>query len=249
MKVSNSQIQTFKRCRRLWELQYKHELKPVTIAPALETGSAYHDKLESILKTGTFESDSDIKTNAMAEAFKRHILPKIKGTFEPEVSFEYQTAGGNTVVGRYDGISANSLIEHKSTSGAINGSYWTAVDMDEQVLTYMLTSGKRKVVYTVCQKPKLKQSKNETLEQFQERCTRWYDVDTESKIAMQEIIHTDAEVEQHAKNIDLMCEEIGNCKNFYRNTAFCMYYGRLCEFAPICRNYDPGKTYVGFERK
>lgn len=249
MRVSNNSIQTFKRCRRLWELQYRYGLKSTSIAPALEVGSTYHEKVESIIRTGDFEMDSDPKTNAMAVAFKKYIYPQLREQFEPEVWFEYQTAGGNTIVGRYDGISQRSLLEHKSTSESVNGAYWSAIDLDEQVMTYMMASGLLKTVYTVCQKPTIKWSKNETFEQFQSRCIAWYDIDTDSKIGWQLITHTKAEIKAFESEIDAMCEEMGNCKNFYRNTNYCTRWRRMCEFAPICRNYDPNQSYVGFERR
>ncbi len=249
MRISNSSIQTFKRCPRLWELQYKYGLRPTTIAEPLETGLSYHDKVEQIIKTGDFTVNGDPKTDAMAYAFKRYALPQIKGHYEPEVWFEYNTKGGNVIVGRFDGIGDNGLLEHKSTSGRVDGLYWSGIELDEQLLTYMMASNKRKATYTVCQKPTLRKPQNETQDEFAERCKSWYDIDTDSKIAVSEIVHTPFEVRQHEKNIDLMCDLIQNCKHFYRNTAFCKHWGRMCEYAPVCNHYDPEETYVGFERR
>jgi len=249
MRVSNNSVQTFKRCRRMWELTYKYNLKPVSIAPALETGLTYHDKVESIVKTGDFKRDCDPKTNAMALAFQKYIYPKLRERFDPEVWFEYKTRGGNTVVGRYDGVGETFILEHKTTSGKVDGAYWTALELDEQVLTYMMTSGKRKCFYTVCQRPTIRMSKNETVEDFQERCVRWFDTDTDSKIGYQVLTHAPEEIHMFEAELDKMCQEIEHCDNFYRNTNHCMRWGRPCEFMPICRHYDPSKTYIGFERR
>lgn len=249
MRVSNNSIQTFKRCRRLWELQYKYNLEPVQTAPALETGLTYHDKIEQLIKTGDFEMDEDPKTNAMASAFKRYILPHMPEKFDPEVWFERETPGGNMVVGRYDGLGEKFLLEHKTTSGKVDGAYWAALELDEQILTYMMASGKRKVFYTVCQKPTIRQTKNETYESFQERCNAWFDVDTESKIAYQVLTRSNDEVYQHQADLDRLCKEMEACDNFYRNTCQCFRWGRPCEFLPICKHYDPDKTYVQFKKR
>ena len=82
MRISNNQIQTFKQCRRLWEFYYKYNLKAVQTASALETGLTYHDKLESIVKTGDFKRDGDPKTDAMATAWKMYVYPNLPELFE-----------------------------------------------------------------------------------------------------------------------------------------------------------------------
>ena len=249
MRISNNSIQTFKQCRRLWEFYYKYNLKSVQIAPALETGLTYHDKLESIIKTGDFKRDGDPKTDAMATAWKTYIYPQLNDRFEPEQWFEYQTKGGNLLVGRYDGIGQTMLLEHKSTSNKIDGCYWSALELDEQILTYMLTSGRRKVFYTVCQKPTLKRSRNETAREFAERCVTWYDNCTEQKISSQIITRNTEDLEGFEESIDLMCNEIENCTNFYRNPNHCMRWGRPCEFMAICKTYNPNMEYIGFEQR
>ena len=249
MRLSNSSIQTFKRCPRLWELQYKFGLRSTATAEPLEVGLSYHDKVEQIVRDGNFVESGDAKTDAMAYAFKKYALPKINGNYEPEVWFEHTTPGGNVIVGRYDGVGKNGLLEHKSTGVRIDGSYWAGIELDEQLLTYMMASGKNKATYTVCQKPTIRKTLNETDQEFAERCKRWYDVDTDSKICVSEIVHTQAEIEDHEDNLDAMCETIANCKHFYRNTAFCKHWGRMCDFAPICAKYDPNQDYIGFERR
>ena len=44
----------------------------------------------------------------------------------------------------------------------------------------MLLTGMRKVWYTVCRKPTIRQKKNETDEEFFGRMVAWYDEDTET---------------------------------------------------------------------
>ena len=230
-------------------MQYKYGLKPVTTAPALETGLTYHDKIDQLIKTGKFEQDHDLKTNAMALAFKKYILPKLSKNIETEKWFELKTFRDNVLVGRYDGLCDDFIVEHKSTSDRIDGAYWAALELDEQILSYMVASGKHKVFYTACQKPTLRQSKFETAEEFQERCVNWYNTDTETKIAYQIITRTPDEVWTFENEIDSMCDEIEHCKNFYRNPNYCTRYRMLCDFMPICKHYDPNQHYIGFEKR
>ena len=33
---------------------------------------------------------------------------------------------------------------------------------------------------------------------------------------------------------------------WYRNTYYCNYWGRRCEYSSICLDYDPHENYVDF---
>ena len=251
MRVSNSSIQCFKRCPRMYQLRYIYKFIPIATSEALEIGSSYHEAVESVLNG---EKDqlkiTDPKISAMVGAFEKYVYPVIEcaDSYEPEKWFEHKTAGGNLIVGRYDGLGLHSVLEHKTTSGPIDGNYWAGVQDDEQLLTYMLASGKRTALYTVCQKPKLRQSLNESSEAFAERLQNWYETDTARKISTSVISHTDNEIMTHEAEIDAMCRTIARCKNFYRNRSFCRYYGRPCEYAPICNSCDPDANYIGFTK-
>lgn len=243
-------MQTFKSCRRLWELKYKYGVECLQTSEPLKQGLSYHDKVAQLFEQGFFTPDDDAKTNAMATAFWRYIFPELKDkNIQPETWFEKGTAGGNLIVGRYDGVSDDFVIEHKTTSGRVDGSYWAGLELDEQILTYMWASGKRKVFYTAIQRPTIRQSKKETFEEFQNRCVAWYDTDIDQKIGWNIITHTDEEITEFEKQLDRMCEEVKDCNFFYRNQSHCKRFGRMCEYAPICANYDPNIDYVGFRRQ
>lgn len=251
MRVSNSSIQCFKKCPRMYQLRYVYGFVPQAKFEPLEIGLSYHDAVESAIKgEAQLEPIADPKVSAMVKAFSKHILPTIEHAdkFVPEQWFEHKTSRGNIIVGRYDGLGDNMLLEHKTTGQAIDGSYWQGVEDDEQLLTYMLASRKTKAIYTVCKKPTIRKSVRETDEEFAERCEQWYDVDTSSKITCAIVAHTPLEIHQHEQQIDAMCETIKDCKNFYRNRAFCRYFGRVCEYAPICNNCDPDQDYPGFTK-
>ena len=251
MKVSNSLIQTFKKCPRMYELKYVFRFTPIHVSDAIETGLNYHDAVEKLVGSDcNIPITTDPKISAMVSAFEKYLLPRIRerDNYTPEKWFEYKTAGGNVIVGRYDGLGESSILEHKTTGGTIDGNYWRNVLDDEQLLTYMLASGKNHALYTVCQKPRIRQTMKETGVEFEERCKSWYEAETEQKIACIGVFHPDERIEQHERDIDAMCETIQNCTNFYRNRAFCRYYGRECEYAPICNKCDPNEEYIGFTK-
>lgn len=246
--ASYSRIQTYKSCRRLYELKYVYGVQSTEKIESLERGTSYHEKVEHLLKGEDFEHD-DPKTSAMAEAFKKYILPNLRPVAQ-EDWFEYETDFGDKFVGRIDALNEDgAIIEHKTTSGEINEEYWYTRDMDEQLMTYMFAYHTRKAYYTVCRTPLLRQKKNETDEEFYQRCLDWFDEDTESKIAMREVYHTDKEIEDFIVEQAFTIKEMNNCDLFYKNQNYCTKWGRMCEYAPICQHYDPNQTYIGFERK
>ena len=131
-------------------------LEPIQKAEALETGSNYHSLLEELNKTGNFESDYS-KESAMVTAYKKYIYPHFKVT-EAEKYVEYDLGNGDTLIGFVDGVTDNGyIVEHKTTSQEITEQYEYNLLWDEQILAYMLLTGMRKVWYTVCRKPTIRQ--------------------------------------------------------------------------------------------
>lgn len=261
MRISNSGIQTFKACRRLYELKYKYGLEPVQTADALKRGLQYHDGVENLLKewvdyktgkpTALIE---DPKVRAMVFAFNLYIIPKLAGMkakpVDTETWFSYETKSGHVIVGRVDGrMTGNSIIEHKTTSSAVDGTYFQRLELDEQIPTYMLAFNSDHIYYTVCETPTIRQKKNETDEEFFDRCVDWYREDTESKIDVIELKKTKEELEKFAEEQDAIVSEIENCKLFYRNPSHCTKWGRMCEYASVCMNYDPNAEYIQFKRR
>ncbi len=76
----------------------------------------------------------------------------------------------------------------------------------------------------------------------------WYETDTEKKIRLLEIERTDAEVEAFRKELEEIMQEMQDAENYYRNTLHCQHWGRRCEYASICLNYDPNRSYIGFQK-
>ena len=157
---------------------------------------------------------------------------------------------GDKLIGIVDGIAEDGhIVEHKTTGSEITEQYEYNLMWDEQILAYMLMTGSRKVWYTICRKPTIRQKQNETDEEFFCRMVEWYDTDTESKIRLLEIERTDDEVEQFRKELETIkasMQEAIEDGNFYRNTCHCNMYGRRCEYSGICLNYDPNAEHIEF---
>lgn len=246
MRLSNSSIQCFKACRRKYELKYIEDVLPVQSADVLERGKSYHEKVEMLLSDKVFEFD-DPKTDAMALAFRKHIMPMIGKVEAVEEWFHKDLPNGDTIVGRCDGrLADGKLIEHKTTSGDFDAAYIAGLQNDEQILTYMWAYGVNDIVYTVCKSPTIRLKKDEDPDDFRQRCFEWYESDTASKIGIIDVYRSPEEIEEFDRDIKRMAKEIHDCKFFYRVPSHCMKWNRPCEYMSICRNYDPQMEYIGF---
>ena len=252
-KISISELKLFKACRRAWYFRYIEELVPIDKLEALQIGSNYHEKLETFYKTGELDTSDLSKESAMATAYCKYIAPNFPVRSVEDWS-RYDLGNDNYLIGRTDGISDDdTLVEHKTTSGEITEEYEYNLQWDEQILAYMLMTGARKIWYTVCRKPTIRQKKDETEEEFFNRMVEWYDDDTEHKIRLIEVFRTDEEVEafrQHlVKMVDIVNKSKQDIDSLYRNCAYCTAWGRRCEYSSICLNYKHGEEYASFTRK
>ena len=248
MKVSQSQIACFKACRRLYELKYCYNLEPIEKQEALSRGLSYHAAVESLLR-GESPDVEDPKIRAMVETFYRNT--GATGVSDVEKWFEYQTPSGHTVIGRMDAVANNgNVIEHKTTSGVIDGAYFQRLEFDEQIPTYMLAANTTEIVYTVCSTPTIRQKKNETAEEFEERCVEWFEDESGGKkFSVECIQRTPEQLEAFSAEQDAVINIMDSAPVYYRNPAHCMKWGRLCEYAPICNSYAPGVEAIGFKRR
>ena len=249
MKLSITQIKSFKACRRAWELRYKEGLRPVQTADALELGKSYHELLEALEKGEEPDYSVFDKPHAMAKAYEKYILPQFK-VVAAEKELEKQI-GAHTLHGFVDGLSEDGyIVEHKTTSADIaeGGEYEYNLLWDEQVLAYMSLSGLRKVHYTVCKKPTIRLKKDESDEEFYNRMVAWYDDDTENKIRVFTVERTDEEVAQWEQDFVTIADEMERGV-IYKNTCHCMQYGRRCEYSSVCLHYDPEQQYIEFTKE
>lgn len=252
MKSSISRMKLFKACRRAYFFKYIEDLEPAQQPEAFKVGKGYHELLEELYENnGKFVTPNDFsKERAMAVAYKKYIYPQFKVSAVEE--WKEKPVGEHILFGRVDGMSEDGcLVEHKTTSATdIVNAYEYDLLWDEQILSYMYLTGTRKVYYTVCKKPTIRQRKDEDEEGFYNRMIDWYDEDTETKIRVMEIHRTDEEVQRFARNFSAVCDcmenaEIGK-EPLYINTQHCNCWGRRCEYSSICLNYDPDQEYIEF---
>lgn len=263
MRISASKVKCYKACKRAYYFRYVEELVPVETAQPLVDGSNYHAMIEQLYKNGWFEADveNNPKIAAMAMAYEKYIYPQFK-VKTAEEWFEYNLTDDVQLVGRFDGIAEDGLVvEHKTTSADVDDEYVYNLQWDEQILTYMLASGKNEMYYTVCKKPTIRQKQSETAEQYYERCCAWYAEDTDKKIRVIKVTRSEQEVASHKaalkyivgcmKDDERLSDEECSKDEFiyYRNCSQCTAYGRKCEFASICLDYDPKLEYVEFKKK
>ena len=249
MKLSASLIKTYKRCRRLYELRYIEELVPVQKAQALQDGTDYHSGVEKFYKEGVFEPDMENpKISAMVTAYINNVVCStypLKEVKYCEEWFSHKLTPKHSIIGRCDAIALDGLpVEHKTTSGEINEDYVYNLNWDEQVLTYMLANNVNEMYYTVIRKPTIRQKQNESNEEFYQRCVDWYTEDTEHKIKVLKVTRSAQEILEHRQNLKIIAREIDSCKHFYRNPCMCNAYGRRCEYASVCLNYNPEIEYI-----
>ena len=255
MKISSSKVKCYKSCKRLYFLRYVEGLEYLPAISTLEDGKTYHSKLEQLYNEGYFTVDEDNpKISAMACAYEKYIYPQFKVN-RAEEWFEMNLTPTHTLVGRFDGIAEDGcVVEHKTTSADVDDEYIYNLQWDEQILNYMLASGKNKIYYTVCKKPTIRQKQNETAEEFLNRCIAWYDEDTDKKIRVISVERSEKEIAEQKEALktiarDIVTTEKKGEKAFYRNQSHCTCYGRRCEFASICLDYDPKLEYVEFKKK
>lgn len=245
MKLSYSKMQCYKDCRRMYELKYIYGVHPTEQPQPLQDGLSYHEGVEKLISKKNVEIPHT-KIGSMLYAFQKHIeLPKCDIKTEQPFCIDI---GNHQLVGRFDGLGDSFVLEHKTTSSNIDGAYWQQAERSEQILTYCLASGNTEVLYTACKKPTIRQKKNETEEEFFDRCCEWY-AEKDAKIGQIFLYKTPLQIERYADILKSTADEIEKCNLFYKNCGHCMKWGRLCEYAPICEEYDPKQDYVGFERK
>ena len=257
MNISASKVKLYKACKRAYFFRYIEGLVPVETAQPLVDGSNYHAMLEQLYKEGWYQADveNNPKIAAMAMAYEKYIYPKFY-VENAEQEFEYKLTKNVTLVGRFDGIAEDGLVvEHKTTSCDVDDEYIYNLQWDEQILTYMLVSGRNEMYYTVCKKPTIRQKQNETAEEYYERCCAWYAEETDKKIRVIKVTRSKKEIENYKKELVFLANKMKEDEmdeeeaTFYRNCSHCKAYGRKCEYASICLDYDPKLEYVEFRHK
>ena len=240
-------IGSFKKCPRRYYLDYIEEQKPAIPSEALAIGSSYHANVEDILNGKPYDHTGI--TGKMAEAFEKYVDWR-SWKAAPEQEFKVRLARGVYLKGKMDGITETGVpVEHKTTGTGASGidKYIDHLAYDDQVALYMLVLGCERAIYTVIQKPTIRQKQNETEDEYLERVGQWYDTDPESKMKVLNVTRTAGELEEKRQEVIYLAKQIRRTKMFWRNPNACSIVS--CPYASICLNYDPAIQPIGFIKK
>lgn len=241
-EITASMIGVYKRCPRRYELEYIHDLKPVTASEALTIGTNYHANVESILRRE--EYDHSGLAGKMAEAFEKYIGWQ-EWTATPEQEFRVRIGRGLYLKGRLDALTADSVpVEHKTTGQYSLEKYIDHLAYDDQIAMYMLAAQSLRAVYTIIQKPTIRQGKSESEAEYLERVSAWY---TPEHVISVNVYRTAGDIEEKREEIMYLSKQIRQTKKFWRNPNTCAL--TPCPYASICLNYEPEMQTVGFVKK
>lgn len=231
--LSTSKVRLFKECRKKYFFKYVQQIEqPKT--EALLTGTNYHESISNMLLKKEYNK------SYLTEAFNKYILPNLPEIKETEIKFEIKLAYGVRFIGVIDAMSKNDeIIEHKTTSKAIDEKYIHDLNWDEQVTSYLMAKSLKdgilynKVIYTAIQKPTIRLKQNETQEEYLQRCYDWY---SEEKAKTFKVYRNQNEIQSWQDELIFLAKEIKQCKNFYRNPNAC--YNYKCEYSGYCLDYS-----------
>ena len=249
-ELTSSMVRTFKQCPRRYELEYVHMLIPNQTPEALEVGSSYHANVEAILKGKLWRNDG--VTGAMAEAFDRMSGWQEWDVKAIEEEFRVHMAKGLYLKGKMDVVLADGTpVEHKTFGGSDWDRYVDHLRWDDQASLYLLALDERRMKYVVCRKPTIRQKKDETEEEYVERCREW--LAENDAVRTFEVTRARGELEDTLRGLKALAKTI-RAGNFYRNPQACAIVP--CPYASICLTFDPEISYMaalsmvrGFEKK
>lgn len=245
-KLSPSKIRCYTSCQKKYDFIYNEQLEPLEKAECLLQGGSYHEKVAKILKGEEYEKTND-KIDVMAEVFKKYILPKLPQIKDVEIHAE-KDFGTFDLHGYIDAVTIDGIpVEHKTTSMPVDEFYTNRLNWDMQVPIYMILTEKRDCLYTVMQKPTIRQKQSETEEQFLQRCLEWYETDTKKKVGVFKIVRTEQELLDKSNEITMIAVEMQNKMFYFRNPSDCSIMG--CPYSSICLDYDRAVMPIGFKKK
>ena len=241
-ELTASMIGTFKRCPRRYELEYIHNLKPTETSEALAIGSSYHANVENILKHEAYDHEG--LSGKMAEAFEAYIDWE-DWNAQPEKEFRVRLSRGLYLKGRLDALTSDGIpIEHKTTGQYSLEKYIDHLAYDDQITIYMLVTQSHRAIYTIMQKPTIRQGKNESEAEYLSRVSDWY---SPEHVMSVNVVRTAGELEAKREEIIYLSKQIRQTKLFWRNPSTCAITS--CPYASICLNYEPDMQLVGYEKK
>ena len=242
INLTASMIASFKKCPRRYELEYIHELKPISNSEALIVGSNYHANVEKILRHEDYDHTG--LAGKMAEAFEKFIDWQGWQAIAEE-EFEVRLARGIYLNGKLDALTIDGIpVEHKTTGQYSLEKYIDHLAYDDQIAIYMLATSSKQAVYTIIQKPSIRQCRNETEDEYLSRVSEWYNPE---HITCTHVYRSAEELEAKREEIIYIARQIHKTKMFWRNPNTCALTS--CPYASICLSYEPQMQVINFEKK
>lgn len=135
-------------------------------------------------------------------------------------------------------------VEHKTTGQNSLEKYIDHLAYDDQIAIYMLATNSTRAIYTIIQKPTIRQGKNETEDEYLSRVSDWY---SPEHVVCVDVFRTAGELKAKYEEIVYIAKQIRNTKLFWRNPSNCALVS--CPYASVCLNYEPDMQLAGFIKK
>ena len=241
-ELTASMIASYKKCPRRYELEYIHELKPIEKSEALEIGSNYHSNVEHILRHEEYNHEG--LAGKMAEAFEKYIDYENWNALVEE-EFDVRISRGVYIKGRLDALTFDGTpIEHKTTGQYSLEKYIDHLAYDDQITIYMLIAQSPRAIYTIIQKPTIRQGKTESEAEYLDRVSKWY---SPEHVKCVNVIRSAGELKEKREELIYIARQIRQTKMFWRNPNTCAITS--CPYSSICLNYEPDMQLMGYEKK
>lgn len=268
MRHTNSSIQTWRKCQRLWKYKHSDMVRPEAKAPALRMGSAIHDALECrdlghhidavfTAMRNSYDGDPDRNfavCHAMVGAYDVVYFDDAEHweTIALEHQFLLDLPSG-TLEGKLDKVARCKktgqlyLWERKTSSLPVDNpahDYWGQLSIDSQLNLYYYAVKVEfgevpHVMYDVIRKPQHRPRKGEALEEFAQRVARDM-IDKKDAYFFRKQVHATEARRQVLLHESLeTVSEIENYRGIYpRNASACVRAWGSCEYLDVCCGRD-----------
>ena len=259
LTVSASRIGTFKYCRKKFFFKYIEGLTPVRYSNDLYFGSVFHKGFAELEKKRSI----GIATELMKDEWKSGGVELAKSIialetfaekdesvkyFSTEEHFVVDLPDGNKLQGYFDGICTDengTWVHELKTTGAFGEKYLDDLLRDEQATAYIYGARKlgyevKGVRYLIVQKPKLRQKKTETEEDYLERIRQWYK--DENRFVLHYVFRDQTQLDIFERDLISTCADIGRAREnkvFYPSPQNCKTTFRRCPYKDICLEDTP----------
>lgn len=267
LSLSQSSIQTWNRCKKLWSYTYVHSLEP-NQSPSKEqrVGTGIHKLLEFYyarqeVDWGQVDLEGDEKSAAAALLLKyQELYPMDESlTYTAELPFKLDAVHGIFDVVHQEPSGRVVITEHKSTRSDFSADevYFDRVKISWQAGIYQLAARELYktddvvVLWDVIRVPQLRQKKGESSSDFRLRVAEDIDNNTERYFGQALIKWSDESLARLKDDLSEIELEIQHGA-YPRNRSACFDYRSKCGFHGTCFGDAPltdERLYVPRKRK